>query len=86
MELLQGAKNKHEKKQIKRKLSSFWLLPMQNDIAKLSSELIDMFTLSHNLSIPDSIIAATALSFQLPLISNNIKDFRYIPELILWSL
>ena len=85
MELLQGAKNKQELRVIKKKLEKFWLLPMHNEIANLSSQLIDVFSLSHNLEIPDGIIASTALIYDLPLFTHNVKDFKYIPKLKLYD-
>ncbi len=35
----------------------------------------------HNLSIPDAIIAATALSVNADLLTRNINDFKRVPEL-----
>jgi len=37
--------------------------------------------LSHKLSVPDALIAATALSNNTPLYTLNIKDFQFIPGL-----
>ncbi len=81
MELIQGARNKYELQMIKKKLELFWILPMQDEIAKLSSQLINAYSLSHNLEIPDGIIASTALIYKLPLYTYNIKDFRFIPNI-----
>jgi len=78
MELLQGAVNKESLFKIKKELNSFYLLPMHNEIAKLSIRLIDKYSLSNGLTIPDSIIASTALVYTLPLYTFNVKDFRYI--------
>jgi predicted nucleic acid-binding protein len=86
MELMQGARNKRELQIIKKKLEIFWLLPMQDEIAKLSSLLIDTYSLSHNLEIPDGIIASTALIYNLPLFTHNIKDFRFIPNIEIYSI
>lgn len=58
---------------------------MHNEIANLSSQLIDVFSLSHNLEIPDGIIASTALIYDLPLFIHNVKDFKYIPKLKLYD-
>ena len=41
------------------------------------------FALSHNATIPDMLIAATALQYGLPLYTLNVKDFRYIDGLVL---
>ena len=39
--------------------------------------------LSYKLSVPDALIAATALSQDIPLYTLNLKDFQFIPGLIL---
>ena len=85
MEIIQGAKNKRELLKIKKKLERFWRLPMQNEIANLSTQLIDLFSLSHNLKIPDGIITATSLIYDLHLYTHNVKDFRYIPNIKLYN-
>lgn len=85
LELIQGARNKHELTMIKKKLKMFWMLPMHNEIANLTFQLIDLFSLSHSLQIPDGIIASTVLIYDMPLYTNNLKDFRYIPNLKLYD-
>jgi len=86
MELLQGAKNKRELAKIKKELSSFNLLAFHNEIAKLSTNLIKDYGLSHNLQIADSIIAATSLVYSIPLFTHNKRDFQYIPNLELYEI
>jgi predicted nucleic acid-binding protein len=39
------------------------------------------FSLSHRPFIGDMLIAATALYFDYPLLTLNVKDFQYIPNL-----
>jgi len=43
------------------------------------------YSLSHKVSIPDMLIAATAISHDLELYTLNTKDFKFIPELNLYS-
>lgn len=45
---------------------------------------METYSLSHKLSIPDAIIAATALVYDLELYTLNLKDFRFIPGLTLY--
>ena len=85
MELLRGSVNKLELKKISRELSAFHLLSFHNSIARLSTDLVKLFYLSHNLHIADAIVAATAMVYKIPLFTHNRKDFRYIPELILFG-
>jgi len=39
---------------------------------------------SHSLDIPDSLIASTALKINLPLLTYNKRDFKFIDNLILY--
>ncbi|MCF8374691.1 MAG: PIN domain-containing protein [Bacteroidales bacterium] len=41
-------------------------------------ELMIKYSLSHKLSIPDAIIAAKALHYDIQLYTYNVKDFRFI--------
>jgi len=43
--------------------------------------MIEHYSKSHGLQIPDAIIAATALSFEMKLFTLNLKDFKYIDGL-----
>jgi len=42
---------------------------------------METYSLSHKLSLPDALIAATAISHDLELYTLNIKDFRFITGL-----
>ena len=46
---------------------------------------MEEYVLSHKLSVPDALIAATAIQQGLSLYILNIKDFHYIPELQLYQ-
>ena len=81
MELLQGARNKNELRAIQKKLSSFRLLDMQQVIFDLATDYIRAYRLSQGLALPDAIIGATAIYYQLPLFTYNSKDFRFLPEI-----
>ena len=52
-----------------------------NDISELAVSMIESYSKSHGLQIPDAIIAATALSFEMKLFTLNLKDFKYIDGL-----
>ena len=81
MELYIGAKNKQDLKEIKAKLQGFQLLQTNQEVISLSTQIIEHFGLSHNAKIQDAIIASTCLINNLPIVTYNIKDFRYIPDL-----
>ncbi len=84
MELLQGAAFKRELTKIEKELSIFYRLDFNNPIARLSVHLTKQYLLSHNLQIADSIIAATCITYDIPLLTHNKKDFRFIPEIKLY--
>jgi predicted nucleic acid-binding protein len=85
MEILQGAINSKELLKLMKKLNNYNILHFNEKISRLSIQLIEKYNLSHNLIIPDAIIAAMALVYDLELFTQNIKDFKYIPNLKLYT-
>ena len=81
MELYYGALNKRELNVIKKFLKNFELLPINEKISKISLDLIEKYSKSHGLEIPDALIAATAIYYDIPLLTYNRKDFKYIEKL-----
>jgi predicted nucleic acid-binding protein len=47
--------------------------------------LLETYALSHRLSLPDAIIAATAIRHNFSLFTLNIKDFRFIDGLSVYK-
>ncbi|MCP5104933.1 MAG: type II toxin-antitoxin system VapC family toxin [bacterium] len=84
MELYQGMGNKNELRDMKKKIKHYSILHFDSDVSRLAIEYIDRFSLSHHLQIPDAIIAASAVTFHLPLFTYNVKDFRFIPNIELF--
>jgi len=83
MELYQGMGNKTELAQMKKKIKYFDVIEIDTSISKLAATLIENFKLSHGLQIADAIIAATAVTYQVPFYTYNIKDFNFIPGIVL---
>ncbi len=81
MELYYGALNKRELNVIKKFLKNFELLPINEKISIISLDLIEKYSKSHGLEIPDALIAATAIYYNIPLLTYNKKDFKYIEKL-----
>ena len=86
MELYQGAKSKQDLKFIVNKISTFKVLKTNDEIIKLATLLLKEYNLSHNLKMMDAIIASTVMVYDIPLMSLNVKDFRYIDGVELISL
>ncbi|GAW85197.1 conserved hypothetical protein [Bathymodiolus platifrons methanotrophic gill symbiont] len=61
MELYYGAINKAETKKLEKFVSLFKVEHLNENISKKSTLLIKAYAKSHNLDIPDSLIAATVL-------------------------
>ena len=80
-ELIFGALNKNELAQILKDLAQLTSFEINGAICSLFLKLMAKYSLSHNLTLPDAIIAATAIHHDLPLYTFNLKDFRYIDGL-----
>jgi predicted nucleic acid-binding protein len=80
-ELFYGAKDKNELNRLKKHLSHLNPITLDKEITSKFLELLERYALSHKLSVPDALIAATALAQNLSLYTLNLKDFRFIPEL-----
>jgi len=83
-ELYFGARDKNELQSLRQHLALLSHYPIDSSVSGRFIELMETFVLSHKLSIPDGLIAATALVHDLELFTLNIRDFRYIPALRLF--
>ena len=81
IECIQGSISNTDKLRLKRSLQSIKFFSITNDIAQKAIELIDTYSNSHGLLLADAIIAATALEYDLILITYNIKHFQFIKSL-----
>ena len=85
-ELFYGARDKQELAKIERHLSLCCCYGLNDSISALFIELMSRYSLSHKVSIPDMLIAATAINHELELYTLNTKDFKFIPELNLYPI
>jgi len=83
MELLQGARNKHEVQAIRSFLSDmrFQIQPLTENIGHRASIYMEEYNLSTSLSLADALIAATAVEANSILLTANDKHYRSIKEL-----
>lgn len=81
MELLIGCRNRGELQITERFLSRFEVVDVNETTSKRAVLLLTTYNLSHGLLIPDALIAATALVIEVPLLSKNQRDFRFIENL-----
>jgi tRNA(fMet)-specific endonuclease VapC len=80
-ELFYGARDRLELAKMQKHLALMKQISLDADISNRFLNLLEEYALSHRLSVPDALIAATALSQNLPIYTLNIKDFRFIPDL-----
>lgn len=81
IECLQGSKSNIEKARIKKVLSTFPLLPINQKVSEIAVDLIERYSNSHGLVLPDALIAGSALSAGLAVITYNVSDFQFIDNL-----
>ena len=81
MELIQGVHNKQEIKKVIKHINNFKRLELNQPVLDLATQLLIQYLLSHSLQLPDAIIAACALIYDIPVFTYNIKHFKYIPNI-----
>ena len=81
-ELLQGINDKGELKKLEKLMNLYELDWGQGKIMKLAINLLKQYGLMQGIGLIDAILAATALTRKLTLITDNIKHFRIIEGLI----
>ena len=85
MELYRGMQNKKEMAEMQKKINSYNILHFNEDVSKNAIDIINKFKLSHNIQIPDAIIAAMSIVYDLELFTYNKKDFKFIPGIKLYT-
>lgn len=81
MELYQGARNKSDLVFIKKEIAVFQILNTHQKIMALAKQIVEKYGLSHTMKIIDALIAATAMVYDLELMTLNRKDFQFLPQL-----
>ena len=85
MELYRGMGNKQELAEMQKKIRYYDISHLNESISSVAIDLLLRFKLSHDLQIPDALIGATAITNGLPLFTYNVKDFSFMPGLILYQ-
>ncbi|HWZ16692.1 MAG TPA: type II toxin-antitoxin system VapC family toxin [Mucilaginibacter sp.] len=78
-EFMVGARDKADLKRIEKQLNKYTHIPINADITDIFLDLFRTHTLSHRPGIADTLIAATALYYHLPLYTYNKKHFQFVP-------
>jgi len=82
-EFMVGARDKNDLQKIRKYLDEYITLPVDIEVTDVFIELFRTFALSHRPGIADALIAATALRYEIPLLTYNKRHFQFIPEIIL---
>ena len=85
MELYFGALNKRELAKIKNRMQKLKIVNLNNVITETAIDLIETYSKSHGLRIPDALIASTAICSRMELLTYNVKDFKFIEGIKLYS-
>lgn len=80
METIRGCLNAEVQQQAEKLLRRFQVIALDSSISRRADELITRFYLGYNLAVADALIAATALEYDLPLLSKNQRDFLFLKE------
>lgn len=84
MELFRGMENKNKMQWMLSRVKHFNVIHLSEEVSVKATELIQQYSLSHGLTIPDALITAIAIVYELPLFTYNVKDFRYLPKINLY--
>ena len=74
------------RERISKRLSRFNIELINADITLKTFSLIEKYSLSNGLALPDSFVAATAMVMDLQLFTYNVRDYKFIDGLSLYLL
>jgi len=83
MELIQGMRNKFELQELRKALKNWntHVLFINEEISSKALFFVERFFLSHSIELADALIAATGVSFGIPVLTGNDKHYRMIKDL-----
>jgi len=84
-EIIAGAKDMAMQRRFEKLLGNYTIISLDHKISLLGISLYKKYKLSHGLDMPDSLIAATAIELDMPLLTYNTKDFRFISGVRLYG-
>lgn len=80
METIRGCRSFEVQQQAEKLLRRFQVIALDGEISRRADALVSRFYLEHNLGIADALIAATAIEYDLPLLSKNRRDFHFLDK------
>lgn len=82
MEPIVGCRDKAEVERMSRLIEDFTQIDLNPVVSRRAYDLIVLFSRSHGLVIPDALIAGTALTEDIQLVTHNVRHFETIPGLL----
>lgn len=70
---------------MREKIKFYDVVQIDNAVSEKAIEFIEAYNFSRGLKIPDAIIGATAVIHQIAIYTNNLKDFDFLPGIILYQ-
>ncbi|NJO69383.1 MAG: type II toxin-antitoxin system VapC family toxin [Bacteroidetes bacterium] len=87
LELLTGANTKTKKETIFKIFDSLYSIPLNPSISDKATDIMNRYISGQqHISVPDCLIAATALYTGFPILTYNKKDFDFIDDLAFFDL
>ena len=83
MELVQGMRNKNELKELRKGIHT-WnaeILYISEEISAKAMFYVEQNFLSNSMELADALIAATAISYGLPIFTGNDKHYKVLRDL-----
>ena len=80
-EMIVGCRDKVELQKLEKILRRFEVITLDEYVSNIAIDNLKKYRLSHDLLIPDALIAAAAIAFQIPLLTKNQRDYRFIKNL-----
>lgn len=84
-ELLNGAKNIHQRSEFNKALRYYHVIFIDEKISETAFSLFKKYSFTNEMKISDAFIGATALSNGLFLYTDNKKHFDFIDELVFYK-
>jgi len=85
IELMAGAKTRKKQYEVAKTLKAYELIEASPMISKTALVLSKKYSVVHTIGVADMLIAATAIISNLPLYTDNIQDYDFIDELVLYK-
>jgi len=85
MELIVGAKNKIDLIKINKNINRYNIAFLNDRITYVALQLLQDYTLSHGLALPDALIAATSIVTGFSLFTYNLKDYKFIENINIYD-